>query len=275
MVADLSRLCLHTITNRPWSVEIAIEQYSRAGIGGVTVWRQALAGRDPVAVGRRIREAGMAVISLCRGGFFTGATPESRQAAIEENLRAIDEAAALGTPLVVLVCGATPGQPLEVSRQQIVEGIAAVLPHARACDVRLGIEPLHPMYADCRSAIVTLAQATDASLLLASPFVGVVVDVYHLWWDPNLAAEIARCAQHGKLFAFHICDWKAPTSDLLYDRGIMGEGCIPLKAIRDQVLAAGFAGFHEVEIFSHSYWQMDQNVFLEKIIAAYRAYMEG
>ncbi|NOZ49096.1 MAG: sugar phosphate isomerase/epimerase [Chloroflexi bacterium] len=272
MAPDLSQLCLHTITTRPWSLEIAIEQISRAGIGGITVWRQALSGRDPAGAGERIRAAGLQVVSLCRGGFFTGLSAAGRQRAINDNLAAIDEAAALGAPLLVLVCGATPGQPLEISRQQIYDGIAAILPHAQACGVRLGIEPLHPMYADTRSAINTLAQATDMAERLGSAQVGVVVDVYHLWWDPHLMFEIERCGRLGRLFAFHICDWQTPTTDLLNDRGLMGEGCIPLAAIRQAVEAAGFDGFHEVEIFSSVYWQMDQTRFLQRIITAYQAY---
>lgn len=269
---ELARLCLHTITTKPWAIETAIEQYGQAGVKGITVWRQALEGRNPTRTGQRIREAGLAVVSLCRGGFFPGLDKTTRQAAIDDNLRVIDEAAALGAPHVVLVCGATPGQPLAESRRQIREGIAAVLPHAESCGVKLGIEPLHPMYADSRSAINTLKQANDICAELDSPFVGVVVDVYHLWWDPALEAEIQRCGQANRIFAFHVCDWKTPTEDLLNDRGLMGEGCIPIRQIRGWVEEAGFSGFNEVEIFSNSYWAGDQQLFLQKIKEAYLKY---
>ena len=269
---ESARLCLHTITTKPWAIETAIEQYREAGVKGITVWRQALEGRNPTRTGQRIREAGLAVVSLCRGGFFPGLDKATRQAAIDDNLRAIDEAAALGAPLVVLVCGAVPGQPLAESRRQIREGIAAVLPHAESCGVKLGIEPLHPMYADTRSAINTLKQANDMCAELASPFVGVVVDVYHLWWDPALETEIQRCGQANHIFAFHVCDWKTPTEDLLNDRGLMGEGCIPIRQIRGWVEEAGFSGFNEVEIFSNSYWAGDQQLFLQKIKDAYLKY---
>ncbi|HMQ51825.1 MAG TPA: sugar phosphate isomerase/epimerase family protein [Anaerolineae bacterium] len=268
-LTDTRKLCLHTITTKPWPIEEAIDQYSRVGVKGMTVWRQALEGRNPAAVGRHIRETGLTIVSLCRGGFFPAPDQAGRQVAIEDNLKAIDEAAELGAPLIVLVCGAIPGQPLEVSRRQIHEGIAAVLPHAQACGVRLAIEPLHPMYADNRSAINSLQQANDACQALASPGVGVALDVYHVWWEPNLAAEIQRCGQAGWLFAFHVCDWKTPTEDLLNDRGLMGEGCIPIPTIRGWVEQAGFAGFNEVEIFSTKYWAEDQLTFLEKIKAAY------
>ncbi|MFC5408255.1 sugar phosphate isomerase/epimerase family protein [Larkinella bovis] len=267
---DFSKLCVHTITTKPWSVEEAAEQFARNGIGGITVWRDALANRSIQQTGQLLRDHNLTIVSLCRGGFFPHTEASSRQAAIDDNRRAIDEAAELGAPHVVLVCGAVPGQPLTESRQQIRDGIAALLPHAEACGVKLAIEPLHPMYADNRSAINTLGQANDMAEELNSPYVGVAVDVYHLWWDPTLEQEIARCGQNGHLFAFHICDWKTPTLDLLNDRGLMGEGCINIRQIRSWVEAAGFKGFNEVEIFSNRYWAEDQTEFLEKIKHGYR-----
>jgi len=268
-LTDLSRLCLHTITTRPWSIEQATEEYARAGVRGVTVWRQWLEGRDPARVGQNLRAAGLEVVSLCRGGFFPAVDAPGRQRAIDDNLQAIDEAAGLGAPLVVLVCGAVPGQALEVSRDQIAEGILAVLPRAEAAGVRLAVEPLHPMYADSRSAINTLRQANEMCDRIGSPLLGVTVDVYHLWWDPELRQQIERCGRAGRLFSFHVCDWRTPTEDLLNDRGLMGEGCINVRQIRGWVEEAGFQGFVEVEIFSNRYWAMDQNEFLEKIEKAF------
>ena len=268
-LADFSRLCVHTITTRPWSIEEAGVRYGAAGVKGITVWRQWLEGRDPAQVGRDLRAAGLEVVSLCRGGFFPAREAAARAAAIGENRRAIDEAHALGAPLIVLVCGAVPGQDLDVSRKQIAEGLAAVLDQARAAQVKLAIEPLHPMYADARSAINTLRQANDLCDRLAAPQVGVAVDVYHLWWDPDLRSQIQRCGRAGRIYAFHVCDWRTPTEDLLNDRGLMGEGCIPLRQIRGWVEQAGFGGFLEVEIFSNRYWAADQVEFLEKIKLAY------
>ena len=268
-LTDLSRLCVHTITTKPWPLEQAAQQFAKAGIGGITVWRDALSGRDIAAAGRMLRDLNLEVVSLCRGGFFPALTPAGRQAAIADNLKAIDEAAALGAPMVVLVCGAVPGQSLTESRKQIRDGIAACLPHAAAAGVKLAIEPLHPMYAGDRSAINTLAQANDMAEDLRSPWVGVAVDVYHLWWDPDLENQVKRCGQTGHLAAFHVCDWKTPTLDMLNDRGLMGEGCIDIRQIRGWVEAAGFNGFNEVEIFSTSYWQQDQNLFLDKIKETY------
>lgn len=270
---DLSRLCIHTITTKPWPIEHAAGRYAAAGVRGITVWRDAFEGRKISHVAELLRKHDLSVVSLCRGGFFPGKTDAERKKALEDNRRAIEEAHALGAPHVVLVCGAVPGIPLEEARRQIQDGIAALLPDCAASGVKLAVEPLHPMYADSRSAINTLGQANDLCEALASPLIGVAVDVYHLWWDPNLANEIARCGRLGKLFAFHVCDWKNPTTDLLLDRGLMGEGCIPLRQIRRWVEAAGFHGFNEVEIFSTKYWAEDQESFLSRIVQAYRAHV--
>jgi sugar phosphate isomerase/epimerase len=268
-ITDLSKLCIHTITTKPWSLEKAIGKYSKKGIKGISVWRQWLDENGPEASGKLLRDAGMDVVSLVRGGFFPGETAEERQKAIDDNKKALDEAAAIGAPSVVLVCGAVPGQALTKSRKQITEGIASVLEHAASVDVKLSIEPLHPMYADTRSAVNTMKQANDICDALNSPFVGVAVDVYHVWWDPDLCQEIERCGKSGYLFAFHICDWMSPTVDLLNDRGLMGEGCINIREIRGWVEDAGFTGYNEVEIFSNRWWKKDQDEFLDAIVNGY------
>ncbi len=267
---DLSKLCIHTISTKPWNIEKAAKNYSAAGIKGITVWRDALDGRNIRETGQMLLDHDLTIVSLCRGGFFPSKDLKNRQLAIDDNRKAIDEAAELGTSMVVLVCGADPSQPLEESRNQIRDGIAEIIPQAAAAGIKLAIEPLHPMYADTRSAINTLAQANDMAEELNSPWIGVAVDVYHLWWDPFLESEIKRCGENGHLMAFHICDWKIPTTDMLLDRGLMGEGCIPVKKIRSWVEAAGFKGFNEVEIFSTSYWNENQSEFLQKIIKAYK-----
>jgi sugar phosphate isomerase/epimerase len=269
---DCARLCVHTITTKPWSIEEAACHYAEAGVPGITVWRQAVEDRDIAATGRMLRDQGLTIVSYVRGGFFPALHAADRQAAIDDNKRIIDEAAELGAPLIVLVCGAIPEQSLETSRAQIRTGLEAILPHAEAAGIKLGIEPLHPAYADTRSAINTLRQANDLAEAFDSDQVGVVVDVYHLWWDPDLQAEIARCGANGHLFAYHVCDWKSPTEHLLLDRGLMGEGCIPLRKIRGWVEDAGFGGFVEVEIFSKTYWQQDQHAFLDRIQRAYLTY---
>jgi sugar phosphate isomerase/epimerase len=271
-VASLSRLCLHTITTKPWRIEEAARNYSAAGVKGITVWRDALSGRNIKQTGNMLRQHDLTVVSLCRGGFFPAMEPGKRKASIDDNRRAIEEAFLLGTDKIVLVCGADPAQSLEDSRKQISDGIASIIPEAAAAGVRLAIEPLHPMYADTRSAINTLSQANYLAEALNSPWVGIAVDVYHLWWDPSLESEIKRCGHNKNLLAFHICDWKSPTTDMLNDRGLMGEGCIPVRKIRSWVEDAGFKGFIEVEIFSNEYWKMDQSEFLKKIVKAYKEF---
>lgn len=270
MENKLNKLCIHTITTKPWQIEESSEAFSAAGVGGITVWRQALEGRDLVQTGERLRKDGLEVVALCRGGFFPSSSPKKRQENIQDNILALEEAAAIGAPLVVLVCGAEPEQSLERSRDQIRAGLEALLLRAEALNVKLAIEPLHPMYADTRSAINTMAQANDMAEAFDSPMVGVAVDVYHLWWDPDLEKEIYRCGKNDNLLAFHICDWKFPVEDILNDRGLMGEGCINIPGIRSWVEKAGFDGFSEVEIFSNRYWAMDQNEFLKNIIDAYQ-----
>ena len=266
---DLSRLCLHTITTKPWNIEEAAKHYSASGVKGITVWRDALAGRKIRETADMLRDNGLSIVSLCRGGFFPGAEKEKRKAAIDDNRKAIEEAFELGTDKIVLVCGADPAQPLKESRKQIFEGISSLLTDAKAAGVKLAIEPLHPMYADTRSAINTMAQANDMAESIDSKYVGVAVDVYHLWWDNMLETETKRCGKNKKLFAFHVCDWNVPTLDFLNDRGLMGDGCINVPLIRSWVEETGFTGYHEVEVFSDKYWAMDQKDYLDKIVNAY------
>jgi sugar phosphate isomerase/epimerase len=266
---DYSKLCIHTITTKPWKFDVSVEKFAAAGVGGITVWRDAVEGLNLGDAGDLIRNNNMEIISYCRGGFFPHPEQAGRQNAIDDNLRMIDEAVAIGAPMIVLVCGASPKQPLADSRDQIKKGIETLIPRCEEMNIKLAIEPLHPMYADSRSAINTLRQANEMAEYFRSDYVGVAVDVYHLWWDPDLEQEIHRCGQNKNLYAFHICDWKTPTTDLLLDRGLMGEGCIPVRKIREWVEKAGFDGYNEVEIFSNQYWQMDQNEFLKKILEAY------
>ncbi len=288
---DLSRLCIHTVTTKPLPLEAAVDAYAERGVTGITVWRDALApnapSRGPGAgeisprelreAARRarglIQDAGLAPVSLCRGGFFPSADNDARAQAVDDNILAVELAADLGAPLVVIVPGADPGLPLSESRKQIIDGMAQTADRAQDLGVKLALEPLHPMYADTRSAINTLEAANDVCDQLDHPAVGVAVDVYHLWWDPHLEAEIGRCGDAKRILAFHVCDWRSPTRDLLLDRGLMGEGCIDLKRIRRWVEEAGFSGHIEVEIFSSEYWSGDQAQFLDRIVEAYREHV--
>ncbi len=268
-IKDLSKLCVHTLTTKPWNIEECVKNYAAAGIKGITIWRNVLENRNLNGVKKLLDEFDMEVVSLARGGFFPSVDPLKRQTAIDDNLFAIEQAAGVGAPSIVLVCGADGGQSLEKSREQIAEGILKILPSSQSAGVKLSIEPLHPMYAGDRSAINTIRQANDLAEAINSVWVGVAVDVYHLWWDLDLRKEIQRCAAHNNLFAFHVCDWNVPTIDFLNDRGLMGDGCINVPEIRSWVEEAGFKGYNEVEIFSNKYWATDQKAYLEKIKEAY------
>ena len=266
---DFSRLCVHTITTKPWSLEECVAGYQKAGIPAITIWRNALEPLGLAASAKLLKSSGLRITSLCRGGFFPAATAEGRTKALDDNRRAIEEAHAIGAPHIVLVCGAVPGIALSDQRTMIADGIAAVLPEAKAAGVKLAIEPLHPMYANDRSAVNTMKQANDLVARVGSPWVGVAVDVYHLWWDEALEQEIIRCGKAQALMAFHVCDWRTPTREFLNDRGLMGEGCINIPQIRGWVEAAGFAGDIEVEIFSTELWATDQTQFVDRIKQAY------
>lgn len=262
-------LAVHTFTTKPWSMSECIEGYARRGIGGISIWRETLEGEDLCSVARHVADAGLEGISLVRGGFFTGKSSKERADALEVNRQAIREAELLGLPSLVLVCGATVGQNPEENYQQIRDGIGAIADEAEAHGVRLLVEPLHPVYAGDRSGIPSLKVATDLCEELNHPNVGIAFDVYHVWWELDLAEQINRCARGGWLDTYHICDFKPDQEHLLLDRGIMGEGCVDLGGIDQLMGEAGFDGRREVEIFSAKWWERDQDEFLDEILAAY------
>ena len=248
-------LSLKTATVREkWSLRQMIEGCARDGIRGISPWRDKLAELGAKEAAKMIRAHGLTVTGLCRGGMFPAADRQGRRAAIEDNLRAIEDAATLEARCLVLVVGGlAPGsKDLAGAREQVRDGIGAVLGHARSCGVPLAIEPLHPMYAADRACVNTLAQANDLCDELGEGL-GLAVDVYHVWWDPRLKAEIGRAGAK-RLLAFHICDWLVPTPDLLLDRGMMGDAVIDIPLLRSWIEAAGYRGFHEVEIFSANNW---------------------
>jgi sugar phosphate isomerase/epimerase len=263
------KLAIHTFTNRPWSIDECVRHYAARGIGGISIWRETIAGKNLTEVRRQVEESGLQGISLVRGGFFTGSTEAVRQTAHETNLRCIEEAAALGLPMIVLVCGATPGQTARDNYLQIRDGIARMAEPAAAAGVRLAIEPLHPIYAGDRSGICSLRSANDLAEELNLANVGIAVDVYHVFWEVDLEEQLQRCAGAGRLDAYHICDFKPNQDHILLDRGLMGEGCINLSSIDRWVRGTGFGGFAEVEIFSRHWWSQDQHHFLDRILEAY------
>lgn len=233
----------------------AVDLCLKHGITKIAPWRDQIAKAGLDEAVRIVKSNGLKLTGLCRGGFFPAANDRDWQKNLDDNRRAIDEAAALGADCLVLVVGGLAGGSRDIgaARQMVSDGIAAVLPHARASGVPLAIEPLHPMYAADRSCVNTLRQALDMCELLGTD-VGVAIDVYHVWWDPELAEQIARAGQMKRIFAHHICDWLVPTKDMLTDRGMMGDGVIDLKGIRRMIEKAGFFGAQEVEIFSADNW---------------------
>jgi sugar phosphate isomerase/epimerase len=256
---DPGLLSLNTATVRErWSLRETIDGCARHGIRGISPWRDKLAQLGAKEAARLIRDNGLKVTGLCRGGMFPAAERKLRQAALEDNLRAIEDAATLGARCLVLVAGGLPtgSKDLAGAREMVRDGLGEVLDHARAAGVPLAIEPLHPMYCADRACVNTMAQALDLCDQLdsgASGALGVAVDVYHVWWDPALKQQIERAGDK-RLLAFHVCDWLVPTTDLLNDRGMMGDGVIDLPLIRSWMETAGYRGFHEVEIFSAKNW---------------------
>lgn len=251
----VSRLSLNQKTTDSLSVAEAVDACARGGLGWIGLWRGHVAETGLDQSARVTAEAGLGVSSLCRGGFFPAETEEEFEANVEDNLRAIDESAALGTDVLVLVCGGIAGEDLEDSRRQVTEGIARIVPHARDRGVKLAVEPLHPMFAADRSVIVTMAQALAIAEGHAPDEVGVVVDTYHIWWDPDIWDLIGRAGE--RIFAYQVCDWLDPLPDLLMGRGMMGDGVIEFRRFTEAVTAAGYDGPIEVEIFNEEIWSRD------------------
>ena len=272
--ADHRWLSINTATLRgAGPLDTIIEACARHGIRAIAPWRDQVAGIGLARTAQLLRDSGIGLSGYCRGGMFTAFDAAGRAAALEDNKRAIDEATTLGAPCLVLVVGGLPGalagapqsKDLFAARNDVRDGIAATLEVARAAGMPLAIEPLHPMYAAERACVNTLAQALDLCDALdpagadrlagghGRAALGVAVDVYHVWWDPALDAQVAR-AGRDRLLAFHVCDWLVPTVDMLNDRGMMGDGVIEIARIRGMVEAAGFDGYCEVEIFSSGNW---------------------
>jgi len=264
---DISRLSLNQATTQRWSLREAIDGCARAGIPAIGIWRDKLAEAGVEAAARMMREAGLHVSSVCRGGMFPAATAAERAARIDDNRRAIDEAAALAADVLVLVCGAAPDKDIRAGRAMVADAIEQLIPYAAERGVKLGIEPLHPMYAGDRSVITTLSEALDLVERFATPHVGVVIDTYHVWWDPYLFAQIERAGGH--ILGYHVCDWLVPTPHMLLGRGMMGDGVIDFRPIRAAVERAGYSGPIEVEIFNQAIWDTPGDAVLELMRARF------
>lgn len=262
----LDRLSFNQMTADPWTLEEAVRQCAKNGVKHFAPWRHKLGG-DAGRAAALIREAGLEVSSLCRGGWFSAPTAEERHARIADNRVAIEEAAALGTKVLVIVSGPANGQTLDDARATVLDGLREVLPDAEKAGIVLGIEPLHPVYAAERSVVVTLKQANDMAKQLESSSAGVVIDAFHVWWDPEVYSEIERA--RGRIVGFHVSDWSVPLPGILMGRSLMGEGVIELRRLRKAVEAAGYAGPIEVEIFNEQIWNTADDELMARIRRAF------
>jgi sugar phosphate isomerase/epimerase len=218
-----------------------------------------------------IRGEGLRVSSLCRGGWFSAPTPEERRKRVADNRLAIEEAVLLGAPVLVIVSGPANGQTLEDARATVRDGLLEILPDAEKAGVTLGIEPLHPMYAAERSVVVTLKQANDLADQLSSSAAGVVVDAFHVWWDPEVIQQIERA--RGRIVGFHVSDWPVPLPGILMGRAMMGDGVIALRKLRHAVDVTGYNGPIEVEIFNEEIWKTADDNLLERIQRRFLEYV--
>lgn len=273
------RLSINQATIKYATLADALRVTARAGVGAIGLWREPVAEVGLATAARMVADSGLRVSSLCRGGFFT--TPEGprRRAALDDNRRAIDETAALvdagaagSTAVLVLVAGGLPAGSTDLrgARGRVADAIAELEPHARAAGVQLAIEPLHPMYAADRAVVSTLAQALD----LAEPFpaesVGVVVDTFHIWWDPQVLEQIARAGASGRIASYQVCDFVTPLpADPLLARGYPGDGHVDFASLTAAVAATGYDRDIEVEIFNAAVWADQPEVVVDRTIRSF------
>ncbi|MFF2808567.1 sugar phosphate isomerase/epimerase family protein [Streptomyces sp. NPDC058000] len=288
----LSRLSLNQETIRQWSLPELADGCARAGLRGVGLWRAPVRAYGVTAAARLVRDAGLTVTSLCRGGFFTAADPTERRAALADNRAAVEEAAALGTGTLVLVSGGLPpgSRDLAGARERVADALAELAPYAAERGVRLALEPLHPMYAADRCVVSTLAQALDLAERFPADQVGVVVDTYHLWWDDTVGTQLARAGgadgttdadgttgaenAPSRIAAFQLADWITPLPEgVLLGRGQLGDGSVDLRWFRERVDAAGYRGPIEVEIFNPSLWSRNGTEVLTEVVTRFLSHV--
>ncbi|GAA3870680.1 sugar phosphate isomerase/epimerase [Streptomyces sedi] len=273
--ADLAGFSINQMTVRQLSLPELAKGLVELGVPGVGLWREPVAAHGLAATARLVRDAGLRVTTLCRGGFFTAEEPAERAAALDDNRAALDEAAELGTDTLVLVSGGLPpgSRDLFGARERIADALAELLPHAAERGVRLAIEPLHPMYAADRCVVSSLDQALALAGRFPAERVGVVVDTYHLWWDDRVADGIARAGAEGRIHSFQLADWTTPLPEgVLNGRGQIGDGAVDFRWFDREVRAAGYTGPVEVELFNEGLWARDGLEVLAETVARYRAH---
>lgn len=271
-MSDFSRLSLNSATTKYWTLEQVIDACVRTGIPAIGPWRDRVAEVGTERAAKLISNAGLRVSSLCRGGFLTAADPAGREAAVRDNRAAILEAETLGTGELFLVVGGLPDGDRDIvaARQRVADRLEELAPFAAEHGVRLVLEPLHPMYAADRALLSTLGQALDLAAPYPAAVVGVAVDTFHVWWDPQLRETIARAGREDRIASYQICDFNLPiASDALLSRGMMGDGVIDFATITGWVAGAGYRGDIEVEIFNQEIWDAPSDQLLETVKERY------
>ncbi|MFE7105686.1 sugar phosphate isomerase/epimerase family protein [Streptomyces sp. NPDC057575] len=266
------RLSINQETIKQWSLPELTEGCVKAGIDKVGLWRAPVQSYGIERTARLLADSGLSVTSLCRGGFFTALDPAERARALDDNRAALDEAAALSTDTLVLVSGGLPegSKDLHGARERVADALGELAPYAAERGVRLAIEPLHPMFASDRCVVSTLSQALDIAERFPADQVGVVVDTYHIWWDDQAAAQIARAGAGGRIHSFQLADWITPLpAGVLVGRGQLGDGAVDFRAFRSLVEATGFDGPVEVEIFNEALWARDGAEVLAEVSSRY------
>ncbi|MEV2251404.1 sugar phosphate isomerase/epimerase family protein [Streptomyces sp. NPDC050147] len=271
----LARFSVNQMTVKQLSLPELVFACTDLGVPGVGLWREPVQSYGLEATAKLTRDAGLTVTTLCRGGFLTAIDPHARVRAIDDNKAAIDEAVTLGTDTLVLVSGGLPAgsKDLHGARSRIADALAELAPYAASRGVRLAIEPLHPMFASDRCVVSTLGQALDLAERFPASQVGVCVDTYHVWWDDQAPAQIARAGRGGRLHAFQLADWVTPLPEgVLNGRGQLGEGAVDLRSWRSLVEEAGYGGPIEVELFNETLWSRDGRELLSETARSYLRY---
>lgn len=268
----LARFSINQMTVKQLSLPELVDACRALGVPGVGLWREPVQAYGLDAAAKLVRDAGLAVTTLCRGGFLTATDPAERAAALADNRRAVDEAVTLGTDTLVLVSGGLPpgSRDLRAARERIADALAELAPYAGEYGVRLAIEPLHPMFASDRCVVSTLAQALDIAERFPAHQVGVAVDTYHIWWDDRAPAQIARAGAQGRIHTFQLADWTTPLPEgVLNGRGQIGDGAIDMREWKAHVEAAGYTGPIEVELFNDALWSRDGREVLAETAARF------
>lgn len=266
----IGRFSLNQATTKHWPLPELVEGCVALGVTGVGLWREDVQAYGVEKAAALVRDAGLTVTSLCRGGFF------QQPGWLEENTRALDEAATLGAPALVLVSGGLPegSRDIDAARAHVGAALGELVPHALEAGVQLAIEPLHPMFASDRCVVATLKQALDLAAPYPAEAVGVVIDTYHLWWDDTVWEQIARAGRENRISCFQAADWVTPLpAGVLLGRGLPGAGCVELRRFREAVDAAGYTGPIEVEVFEETLWSRPGLEVLAEALQGYREHV--